>query len=421
MKNNLEKEHPQLSKEWDKEKNGNKLPRDFQPASNKYAWWICPICDHGWNAKISNRSVLKRGCPVCANKVVAPGKNDLATTHPKLASEWHPSKNDHLTPEQVTYGSAKKVWWKCSKNHEYKASLLHRAHGTEYPKCHSGRQTSFAEQATFYYVKKLFPDAINRYTADFLGRMELDIYIPSIKYAIEYDGEAWHKKTAIHREEKKYQLCKENTIKLIRLREKMPKITSNIADYMYSTEKMYEPKNLELMLFDLLKRLNFSETWMIGGCPIDINISRDRPEILSYKTDLKSKSLKYLYPKIAEEWHDTKNENQKPEHFQPGARHKAWWECRTCGNIYRASIAKRTGGIIGKEQTGCPKCGIEKSTQAKRKPVDMIDTESGKILKTFISISDASRKMKISDSNISMVCKGKRPKAGGYIWKYSNK
>ena len=108
MKNNLEKKHPQLSKEWDKEKNGNKLPRDFQPASNKYAWWICPICDHGWNAKISNRSVLKRGCPVCANKVVAPGKNDLATTHPKLASEWHPSKNDHLTPEQVTYGSAKK-------------------------------------------------------------------------------------------------------------------------------------------------------------------------------------------------------------------------------------------------------------------------------------------------------------------------
>ena len=98
----------------------------------------------------------------------------------------------------------------------------------------------------------------------------------------------------------------------------MPKFTSNIADYMYSTEKMYEPKNLELMLYDLLKRLNFSETWMIGGCPIDINISRDRPEILSYKTDLKSKSLKYLYPKIAEEWHDTKNENQKPEHFQPG-------------------------------------------------------------------------------------------------------
>jgi hypothetical protein len=50
----------------------------------------------------------------------------------------------------------------------------------------------------------------------------------------------------------------------------------------------------------------------------------------------------------------------------------------------------------------------------------MIDPESGEILRTFISISDASRKMKINDSNISMVCKGIRPKAGGYVWAYSN-
>ena len=46
---------------------------------------------------------------------------------------------------------------------------------------------------------------------------ELDIYIPSIKLAIEYDGEAWHKNNTIKREERKYQLCKENGIKLIRL------------------------------------------------------------------------------------------------------------------------------------------------------------------------------------------------------------
>ena len=49
----------------------------------------------------------------------------------------------------------------------------------------------------------------------------------------------------------------------------------------------------------------------------------------------------------------------------------------------------------------------------------MIDPESGKVLREFISISDASRKMKINSSNISMVCKGIRPKAGGYVWAYS--
>lgn len=418
-KKNLELNFPEISKEWDKEKNRDKLPSDFMPASNRYAWWLCSTCGHSWSAKISNRTSLGRGCPLCSNNIVVVGKNDLATTHPYLSKEWHPTKNNQLTPKDVTYGSGKKIWWLCPNNHEYKATILHRAHGTECPKCNDGRQTSFAEQATYFYIKQLYPDALNRYSAEFLERMELDIYIPSIKLAIEYDGEAWHRKNTIKREERKYQLCKENGIKLIRLREKMPEFPSSIADDMFGMDRLYEPKNLEQMLGELLKRINYSETWMLR-CPIDINVSRDRPKILRYKTDLKTRSLKYLYPEIAKEWHSSKNANQLPEHFQPGSDFKAWWECPDCGNVYEAAIGKRTGGISGSCKTGCPKCGIEKSSQAKRKAVNMIDPESGEILRTFISISDASRKMRINVSNIVMVCKGIRPKAGGYVWAYSN-
>jgi rubredoxin len=419
-KNNLELGSPEISKEWDKEKNIGKLPSDFRPASNQYAWWLCSTCGHSWSTRISNRTSLGRGCPLCANKIVVTGKNDLATTRPYLSIEWHPTKNKQLTPENITYGSGKKVWWLCPNNHEYEATILHRAHGTECPKCNEGRQTSFAEQATYFYIKQLYPDALNRYSAKFLGRMELDIHIPSIKLAIEYDGEAWHKKNTIKREERKYQLCKENGIKLIRLREKMPEFPSDIADEMFGMDRLYEPKNLEQMLGELLKRINYSETWMLN-CPIDINVSRDRPEILRYKTDLKTRSLKYLYPEISKEWCSTKNGNQLPEHFQPGSDFKAWWECPDCGIVYEAAIGKRTGGISGSCKTGCPKCGIEKSTQAKRKAVNIIDPESGEILRTFISISDASRKIRINCSNISMVCKGIRPKAGGYVWVYSNR
>ncbi len=407
---NLELDYPDISKEWDNDKNEGKFPSDFHPKSNKYAWWLCSTCLHSWLSKISNR-VIGRGCPVCANKVVIAGKNDLASTHPYLAKEWHPTKNGKLIPEDVTYGSGKKGWWICPINHEYEATILHRAHGTECPKCNEGRQTSFAEQTTYFYIKKLYPDAVSRYTPDFLGRMELDIYIPSIKLAIEYDGEAWHKKHTQKREERKYLICKERGIKLFRLREKMPEFPSNIADQMFGMDRLYEPKNLAKMLTELLKRINYSSKWMLG-CPVDINIDRDRPEILQYKTDLKTKSLKYLYPEIAKEWHPTKNGKQLPEHFNRGTDFKAWWLCPTCRNEYKASISKRTGG------TGCPICGVEKSTQAKRKAVHMIEPDSGKVLRTFVSISDASRKMNVNSSNISMVCKGQRPKAGGYFWAY---
>ncbi|MBQ7064572.1 MAG: zinc-ribbon domain-containing protein, partial [Firmicutes bacterium] len=39
------------------------------------------------------------------------GKNDLATTNPNLAHEWHPSKNGELSPTDVFAGSGQKVWW----------------------------------------------------------------------------------------------------------------------------------------------------------------------------------------------------------------------------------------------------------------------------------------------------------------------
>jgi len=48
-------------------------------------------------------------------------KKSLAETHPEVAKQWHPTKNGDLTPNNVTPGSNKKVWWKCDKgaDHEW--------------------------------------------------------------------------------------------------------------------------------------------------------------------------------------------------------------------------------------------------------------------------------------------------------------
>ncbi|MBQ7286533.1 MAG: hypothetical protein IJW73_02100 [Candidatus Gastranaerophilales bacterium] len=39
-----------------------------------------------------------------------------------LLKEWHVTKNDDLKPENVSYGSSKRVWWMCDKGHEWLAS-----------------------------------------------------------------------------------------------------------------------------------------------------------------------------------------------------------------------------------------------------------------------------------------------------------
>ena len=409
--------NPELLKEWNYEKNVDILPTQIFASNPKKVWWICRKCRYTWESKINNRALLGRGCPCCSNKIVVQGKNDLETTHPELAKEWHPTRNGQLTPKNITYGCDKKVWWLCPRGHEYQATVNHRTgtKGTNCPICSFGAQTSFAEQALYFYVKKLFPDAINRYKADFLGKMELDIYIPSIKWAIEYDGEAFHKEDKLRREQRKYNICQKYGIKLIRFREKEIKLGQDIADESYYTEDMSCPKNLEKIIMYFLKRLHFFGKNSFQVNPFDVDIERDRIRILkSFATEYKKGSFGELYPELAKEWHPTKNEGLTPYMFKPGSEHKVWWKCSKCGNEYQTTVARRT------QNGGCIKCGIKQSNEAKMKSVNMMSPKTGDIIKTFSSITEAAVKMHINSSNISMVCKGIRPKAGGYIWQYAD-
>ena len=45
----------------------------------------------------------------------------LLRNNSELAKEWHPTKNGSLTPADLTLGSNKRVWWICSKGHEWQA------------------------------------------------------------------------------------------------------------------------------------------------------------------------------------------------------------------------------------------------------------------------------------------------------------
>ena len=69
-------------------------------------------------------------CGICCGLIVVEGVNDLATTHPKLAKEWHPTKNGDLKPTQLTFGCNKKVWWLGECGHEWEAQINSRRNNT---------------------------------------------------------------------------------------------------------------------------------------------------------------------------------------------------------------------------------------------------------------------------------------------------
>jgi len=398
-----------LIKEWHPTKNDNRNPLDFHGNENIKIWWICSKCKYEWQGSLRNRVNLNRNCPCCANRTVVKGINDLATTHPKLAKEWHPTKNGNIKPDSLTAGSGKKIWWTCKNGHEFMATVLHRKHGTGCPICISGRQTSFAEQAIFFYIKKVFPDAINRYKAPFLKNMELDIFIPSINYAIEYDGLAWHNEKTLEREKRKYKLCAAKNIKLIRLREKFADLGSDIADFQFGgVTNLYKPAILERLIYRLFEHFSI----FVKMPEIDIDIKRDEVLINEYLQGVSKDSLFETHPELAKEWHPTKNGTLIPQKVTSKTNKKVWWKCEN-GHEWITSISKRTSG------TNCPECFYEKNRKHHVSSKKIFQYgNNGIFIKEWDAINHASNELKINRSNIQMCAQGKRKTAGGFIWKY---
>ena len=64
--------------------------------------------------------------------------NSLSVVHPELIVEWS-KKNLPLTPDGITFGSNKLVWWKGSCGHEWQTSVKARSKGEKCPICSGAR------------------------------------------------------------------------------------------------------------------------------------------------------------------------------------------------------------------------------------------------------------------------------------------
>ena len=335
-KNDLQTVNPVLATEWNYERNCGLMPMDVLPNSNKKVWWKCSK-GHEWQSTVANRN-NGNGCPYCLGRYAVKGENDLQTVNPALAKEWNYEKNDDLKPEEFAANSNKDVWWKCSKGHVWHASIANRSKGNGCPVCNSERKTSFPEYALAYYLKRSGLDVVHSYRAK---GYELDIYIPSLKIAIEYDGYYWHKNRMRKDIEKNYK-CKKDGIKLYRLREGLPPLNDSSIDYIVQENQKNLSKVLEAVLSEI-----------IGYCiSVDMETDAVAIENLRVLTE-KENSLFFSNPETSGEWHYEKNGVLKPEHFAPNSHRKVWWKCQI-GHEWQASIANRNKG------RGCPYCSGKK-------------------------------------------------------------
>mgnify|MGYP005793690513 FL=1 len=356
--NDLATTHPDLAKEWNYEQNGNLTPHNVTAGSRKKVWWLCEK-GHAYEQLIIKRSNRGAACPYCSGHKVLRGFNDLATVNPRLAKEWHPTENGDLTPFDVTAGSGKRVWWLCPLGHAYWATIHDRnSDDTQCPICNAKSQTSFPEQAILFYVKKLYPDAISRYKEIFERSMELDIYVPSIRLGIEFDGANWHNSAAqFKREKKKYDICKAHQITLIRVKENVESRWRDVADAIYYIPRVRAYTELEETINAILDSIDRNSNMWTRKNPlyfhsaIRANLERDRADILSYLSEVKD-SLAEIRPDVVKCWDYSKNGNLSPNMFTVSSNQIIHWKCPDCGHEWQCSINSMTRP----GRYGCAEC-----------------------------------------------------------------
>lgn len=123
---------PELVDELHPTRNGMVDPGALPAGSNRPLWWRCGL-GHEWQATVAAR-VRGTGCPTCARWAV-PAERTLASKRPDLLEEFHPTRNRGVDPAAVGAFSNRKVWWRCSRGHEWESRVASRTAGAGCPTC----------------------------------------------------------------------------------------------------------------------------------------------------------------------------------------------------------------------------------------------------------------------------------------------
>lgn len=203
--NDLATTHPAIAEEWS-ELNYPLLPDQVNEKSTKNVWWKCRVCGNEWKAVINAR-VKGVSCPVCAERKVLKGYNDLATTDAELCKEWDYEKNN-VEPTEISRNSHNRAWWLCKYGHSWNAKICERTHESKTcTVCESEFDSLLVQLLVSLYAKQ-YNMRVVTFDDNIIG-LPLETYIPDMLSAIE----RINKKTGNENERVvKEHLCKMNGI-----------------------------------------------------------------------------------------------------------------------------------------------------------------------------------------------------------------
>lgn len=353
--------NPDVAREWHPTKNGSLGPADVMRASSRKVWWqCCRAPQHQWRTSVGKRTVNGTGCPVCLGHAVTPATS-LLGRFPRVAAEWHPTKNARLTPADVRAHSGKIVWWRChgTPAHEWRARVSHRTRKVEpsgCPACSGRVVTSLTSLAA------RFPAIANEW------HPTKNRYLQPCEVTPRNDRKVWwqcpreptHEWRAVV-----YSRTGPSKLGCPLCANKRLSATNSLAARFPAVAAEWHPtKNGRLRPERVIAgasrhvwwqcRQNPAHVWranlslrtsMGTGCPVCAN------KIVTEDNCLTTKR-----PELAREWHPRKNGKLTATSVVPGSHKKVWWRCQlNPAHEWEAVVysRSRSGG------NGCPHCANE--------------------------------------------------------------
>lgn len=151
---------------------------------------VCIICPkHGEFWQTPSKHLLGQGCPQCAIENRAISKNIGGKEFIRRAKELY--GDDYIYDETEYVKMTDKVKIICKKHGEFWQRPYDHLNGHGCPKC--GMIESRGENEIYDFVCSLLGKKnVEQSNRTVLDGYEIDIYVPSLKIGIEYNGLKWH-------------------------------------------------------------------------------------------------------------------------------------------------------------------------------------------------------------------------------------
>ena len=361
--------NPTLASEWLYSKNKPLTPNQVSEHSVKTVWWRGK-CGHEWEAKIRDRAFRKQNCPFCSGHRVLVGFNDLASNNPTLVKEWDYEKNESLSPESVSPGSNKKVWWKCiACGNRWAATISSRNAGNGCPNCRRGKIAISHVRNALEKRGSLFdnnPEIAQEWHPSKNGSLTPHDVLVGSNRRVWWLGKCGHEwETLISSRALSHTGCPICSGRIV-----LPGYNDLLAkNPLLAFEWNYE-KNGGKRPEEVYVNTNEKYWWVCStcgkeweasvssrnswghGCPV---CSRTKQTEKYLKNRIVKKgSLKETNEDLAKEWHPTKNGVLTADDVVSGSNKKVWW-LGNCGHEWEAVVSSRA-----LSHTGCPICSGRK-------------------------------------------------------------